>query len=74
MGLMKKCKFFYCFEKWLNHISNCKQLDTHILQYDEIASFEERACVGSFFMEHGDAACILQKLEETLNILNTLIN
>lgn len=47
MGLVKNSNHFtVCSDKFLNHISNCKQLDTQMLFYDEIVNQMDRASIG----------------------------
>ena len=56
MGLVKNANHFTVrLDKLLNYIPNLKQWDTHILYYDEISSFMEKAHIMSSFMGHGDA-------------------
>ena len=54
-GLVKNAiNFIVCFHELLNHISNCNQLETHILCYVETANRVERAYMGSLFAGNGD--------------------
>ena len=56
MGLVKNANHFTVrLDKLLNYIPNLKQWDIHILYYDEISSFMEKAYIRSSFMGHGDA-------------------
>ena len=60
--------FTVCLKNLLNYVSNCKQLDAHILYYDKISSCMEKAYIGSSFMGHVDAET-MEILKEDLQIL-----
>ena len=46
-GIGKNCNHFtVCSDKFLNHIFNCKQLDIHMLFYNEIVNQMDRASIG----------------------------
>ena len=70
----EKYKSFSClFDKLLSHISNGKQLDTHVLFYDEISNCVEKADIRLSLMRHYTKTG-LEKLKETLKLLIALIN
>ena len=60
--------FTVCLKNLLNDVSNCKQLDTHILYYDKISSCMEKPYIGSSCMGHVDAET-MEILKEDLKIL-----
>ena len=65
--MMEKVKsanhFTICFDEALNNISNRKQLDAHVLFFNEDNNKVERYYIGSSFMGHGDHELRLQKLK-----------
>ena len=43
-------KFTSCFDESFNRISNRKQLDVHLIYFDDTESRVKRCCIGSQFM------------------------
>ena len=55
MGLVKNTNHFTVWNKFSNLFTNRKQLDTHIVFFDEITNLVERAYIRSLFMGYCDA-------------------
>ena len=71
MEKLKVAKYYtVCFDEALNNISNRKQLDAHVLFFNEDDNKVERYYIGSSFMGHGDAELCLKKLIATMNGLD----
>ena len=67
-------RFTVCFDEAHNDISNRKQLDAHVLYFDEFERKVQRSYVGSTFMGHGHSDLCLKKLQEALHDLNITDN
>ena len=52
-------KFVSCFDESLNNVSTKKQLDVHIISFDENAKQIKRNYIGSEFIGHGDEETVV---------------
>ena len=68
--LKKATRYTACFDESFNRISNRKQLDEHIIYFDEDEMIVRRQYIGSVFMGHVDAESGLDAVLELLNELN----
>ena len=69
-------KFTSCFDESFNKSSYSKQMDVHILYYDENINRVQRVYLGSQFVGHGRAVDIMvdfKKAHKDLDIVHNLI-
>ena len=75
MSAVKSVKIFTaCFDESLNHISNRKQMDIHLLYFDGAENKVVRLYVWSSFMGYDYALSNLSSLKETLKDLDYVNN
>ena len=58
-------KFIFCFDESFNRISNRKQLDVHLIYFDDVELLVKRRYIGSQFMGTATAARTLDSLSTT---------
>ena len=61
--------FVTCFDKSFKSVSNKKQLDVHILSFNNKTKLDERNYIGSFFIGHCDFELCLRSLLDVLDVL-----
>ena len=69
-------KFSSCFDESFNKVTYSKQMDIHVLYYDEKARQVQRLYIGSQFMGHGtshDTMEEFKKAHKNMDIINNLV-